>query len=165
MNRLVRLLTRIVPRIVPSFVTGLGAAITFLALLAAGPAAAQPSPATSAASTPSAGTQALGSHLAAGHTLDRYLQNLRTEFRRLDADGNGQIDGADVSAHDAETAARARAMLSLAEGKNVITLPEIEVNAQALFRGVDTDGNGTVSQEELESHRRRSADPAAAPPR
>jgi Ca2+-binding EF-hand superfamily protein len=137
--------------IIPNIVT----AIACLALLTALPAIAQPAPAKN---------QALNSQLSAGHTLDGYLQNLRSEFRRLDADGNGRIDAADIAKHDAATAARARELLSLSEGKNVITLPEIEVRAQTLFRSVDTDGNGTVSQEELDSHRRRSGDPAATAP-
>jgi hypothetical protein len=140
-------------RIIPDIVT----TVACLALLTAAPAMAQPAPAKN---------QALISQLSAGHTLDGYLQNLRDEFRRLDADGNGRIDAADIAKHDAATAAQARALLSLApEGENVITLPEIEVHAQTLFGSVDTDGNGTVSQEELDSHRRRSSDPpATAPP-
>jgi hypothetical protein len=141
-------------RIIPDLVT----TVACLALLTAAPAMAQPAPATE--------NRALNSQLSAGHTLDGYLQNLRSEFRKLDADGNGRIDAADVAKHDVATAARARDLLSLSEGRNVITLPEIEVHAQTLFRSVDTDGNGTVSQEELDSHRRRSSDPAAtAPPR
>ena len=147
MNRLTFL--RIIPNVVP--------AIACLATIAVAPAAAQPAPA--------AENRALGSQLSPGHTIDGYLQNLRTEFRRLDADGNGQIDAADVAKHDAATAARARDLLSLSdEGKDVITLPEIEVHANTLFRSVDTDGNGTVSQEELDNHRRRNpAPPGAAP--
>ena len=147
MNRLTFL--RIIPNVVP--------AIACLATLAVAPAAAQPAPA--------AKNQALGSQLSPGHTIDGYLQNLRTEFRRLDADGNGQIDAADVAKHDAATAARARDLLSLSgEGNNVITLPEIEVHANTLFRSVDTDGNGTVSQEELDNHRRQNPAPAGATP-
>jgi EF-hand domain pair len=147
MNRLTFL--RIIPNVVP--------AIACLATLAVAPAAAQPAPA--------AKNQALGSQLSPGHTIDGYLQNLRTEFRRLDADGNGQIDAADVAKHDAATAARARDLLLLSgEGNNVITLPEIEVHANTLFRSVDTDGNGTVSQEELDSHRRQNPAPAGATP-
>jgi hypothetical protein len=148
MNRLT--LLRIIPNVVP--------AIACLAMLAAAPATAQPAPADK--------NQALGAQLAPGHTLDGYLQNLRSEFRRLDADGNGQIDAADMAKHDAATAARARDLLSLAgEGKNVITLPEIEVHANTLFRSVDTDGNGTVSQDELDSHRRRNPAPAGGAPK
>jgi hypothetical protein len=147
MNRLTFL--RIIPNVVP--------AIACLAMLAVAPAAAQPAPA--------AKNQALGSQLSPGHTIDGYLQNLRTEFRRLDADGNGRIDAADVAKHDAATAARARDLLSLSdEGKDVITLPEIEVHANTLFRSVDTDGNGTVSQEELDNHRRQNPAPAGATP-
>jgi hypothetical protein len=142
-------LLRIIPNVVP--------AIACLAMLAATPATAQPAPADK--------SQALGAQLAPGHTLDGYLQNLRSEFRTLDADGNGQIDAADIAKHDAATAARARDLLSLAgEGKNVITLPEIEVHANTLFRSVDTDGNGTVSQEELDNHRRQNPAPAGATP-
>ena len=141
-------------RIIPNVI----AVVACSVMLAVVPAAAQPAQATK--------SETLNSQLAPGHTLDRYLQNLRGEFRRLDADGNGQIDAADVAKHDATTAARARDLLLLAgEGKNVITLPEIEVHANTLFRSVDTDGNGTVSQDELDSHRRRSADPVlTAPP-
>jgi Ca2+-binding EF-hand superfamily protein len=136
-------------RIIPNAV----AAIACLVMLAAAPAAAQPAP--------KANNQTLNSQLTPGHTLDGYLQKLRGEFRRLDADGNGQLDASDVAKHDAAGAAQARDLLSLAgEGRNVITLPEIEVHANTLFRSVDTDGNGTVSQDELDSHRRRSADPA-----
>jgi hypothetical protein len=146
MNRLTFL--RIIPNVVP--------AIACLATLTVAPAAAQPAPAQN---------RALGSQLSPGHTIDGYLQNLRTEFGRLDADGNGQIDAADVAKHDAATAARARDLLSLSdEGKNVITLPEIEVHAQTLFRSVDTDGNGMVSQEELDNHRRQNSVPAGATP-
>lgn len=140
-------------RIIPNVV----AAVAYLATLAVASVMAQPAPA--------AKNQTLNSQLAPGHTLDGYLQNLRSEFRKLDADGNGQIDAADLAKHDAATAARARDLLSLApEGRNVITLPEIEVHANTLFRSVDTDGSGTVSQDELDSHRRRSADPAATAP-
>ena len=142
---------RIIPNVIPL--------IACSVMLAVVPAAAQPAPATK--------NQTLNSQLSPGHTIDGYLQNLRAEFRRLDADGNGRIDAADVATYDAATAARARDLLSLAgEGTNVITLPEIEVHANTLFRSVDTDGNGTVSQDELDNHRRRSTDPAAtAPPR
>jgi len=147
MNRLT--LMRIIPTIIPAI-----ACLVILALgQATGRATAQPASVDK--------NQTLGSQLAPGHTLDGYLQNLRTDFRRLDADGNGRIDAADVAKHDAATAARARDLLSLSgEGSNVITLPEIEVHANTLFRSVDTDGNGTVSQQELDNHRRRNPAPA-----
>jgi hypothetical protein len=38
----------------------------------------------------------LAARLQAGATLERYLQNMRQEFLRLDADGNGKLDAADI---------------------------------------------------------------------
>jgi Ca2+-binding EF-hand superfamily protein len=41
----------------------------------------------------------LAARLQAGATLERYLQNMRQEFLRLDADGNGKLDAADIEMH------------------------------------------------------------------
>lgn len=186
--------------------------------------------------------------LAPGATLDRFLDAVRTEFRQLDADGNGEISAVDIAAHDAVVAAgmrateamrlmsadldgdgavtedelrrklrydrrtslpppgmpsavdqieqevlrlraadadkdgrvtwveaidavknrpnyaatiasgfgqRIRQLLELAsDGKQAVRLPEIEKVTEAAFRAVDTDGNGTISQDEVEAARR-----------
>ncbi len=51
-------------------------------------------------------------YLAGGSTLDRYLQAVRTQVVRLDADGNGMLDAADIEAHNAVNAAQFRTMFA-----------------------------------------------------
>jgi Ca2+-binding EF-hand superfamily protein len=56
-----------------------------------------------------------------------------------------------------------RQLLALAPaGKDVVTLANVEAAGEALFRVIDADGNGTISQEELNAYRtRRSAEQLA----
>jgi hypothetical protein len=46
--------------------------------------------------------------LTGGVTLPRYLEQLRQEFQRLDADSDGKPDGADVDIHAAVAGAMLR---------------------------------------------------------
>jgi Ca2+-binding EF-hand superfamily protein len=102
------------------------AAVAWLtASLAFGPATAQ-MPAQQMAPS-----QFLLSRLQAGATLDRYLQAFRTEFLRLDADGNGVVDAADIELHGAVTAAGLRAAGALR------------------IMNADLDGDGVVTEDEL----------------
>jgi len=75
--------------------------------------------------------QFLMGRLQAGATLDRYLQGLRAELLRLDANGDGVIDSADVDLHNAIAAAVYRA------------------NAAMRFMNADLDGDGVVTEAEL----------------
>lgn len=203
--------------------------------------------------------QVFVNRLGGNPTLERFLQNVRSEFRQLDADGDGQLRSADADIHawmaasaqramvltmvmradldgdgtvteeeirrvlaydrrsmtpaGAETqreqqieaavkqmlaadanrdgrvtvaevvafakaqadqqrgtdrgmgrvmSERIRQMIALAgEGKDVVTLAEIEPRAEALFRTVDADGNGTVAVDELKAYRERPQAPGA----
>jgi Ca2+-binding EF-hand superfamily protein len=87
-----------------------------------------------AAQTPdqqSSPNQFLIERLQAGATLERYLQSLRAELLRLDANGDGVIDSADVDLHNAIAAAVYRA------------------NAAMRFMNADLDGDGVVTEAEL----------------
>jgi len=178
--------------------------------------------------------QVLRGRIQAGATLERYLQGLRTEFLRLDANHDGVIDSADADLQNADldgdgavteaelrvrleydrrmaaagqnarrsgpdpdewiaqelrnlmaadtdkdgritwnemiehikkqpgypqSAAsgpgrQARQLLSLAgDGKPSVSLVEIEAAATTAFSAVDSDGNGTISQDELAASR------------
>jgi Ca2+-binding EF-hand superfamily protein len=87
--------------------------------------------------------QFLMGRLQAGATLERYLQGLRAELLRLDANGDGVVDAADVDLHNGIAAAGYRA------------------NAAMRFMNADLDGDGVVTEAELrlklEYDRRMSA--------
>jgi Ca2+-binding EF-hand superfamily protein len=87
-----------------------------------------------AAQTPDQQTspnQVLIGRLQAGATLERYLQGLRVELLRLDANGDGVIDSADVDVH------------------NVIAAASYRANAAIRFMNADLDGDGVVTEAEL----------------
>jgi Ca2+-binding EF-hand superfamily protein len=75
--------------------------------------------------------QVLRGRIQAGATLERYLQGLRTEFLRLDANHDGVIDSADADLHDA------------------ITTAGFRTNASMRFMNADLDGDGAVTEAEL----------------
>jgi Ca2+-binding EF-hand superfamily protein len=76
-------------------------------------------------------TQIFLPKLSAGITLSRYLESLRQEFRRLDADGDNELTGADADFH--ENVARAMVQATI---------------AMTILRA-DLDGDGFVTQAEL----------------
>jgi Ca2+-binding EF-hand superfamily protein len=100
---------------------------------------------------------------------------IEAEVRRLmaaDADRNGVIDLKEAYAH-VQTQAEALAaqhdragsvqrMLALdANGDGQVTLAEVEASAEAMFRSIDTDGNGVISKEEVEAYRKEPPAPSA----
>jgi Ca2+-binding EF-hand superfamily protein len=100
-------------------------AVSYMALLVSGQAAAQ----TLDRQAPP--NQVLVGRIQAGATLGRYLQSLRVEILRLDANGDGAIDSADVDIHNTIAAAGYRA------------------NASMRFMNADLDGDGAVTEAEL----------------
>ena len=70
--------------------------------------------------------------LQGGATLPRYLQSLRIELLRLDANGDGAIDAADADLHNAVSAVVYRS------------------NAALVFMNADLDGDGFVTEAELQ---------------
>ena len=85
---------------------------------------------TTASLEPQATIYLLG-RLSGGTTLDRYLQSLRGEFARADADGNGTVDATDIDFHNAMNSASLRAMTALR------------------IMNADLDGDGVVTENEL----------------
>jgi Ca2+-binding EF-hand superfamily protein len=73
----------------------------------------------------------LVARLQAGATLERYLQNLRQEFLRLDADGDGKLDAADLESHTI----MARAMFRNSFAMQIMA--------------ADLDGDGLVTADEM----------------
>jgi Ca2+-binding EF-hand superfamily protein len=69
--------------------------------------------------------------LQGGATLERYLEALRSEFTRADADNNGKIDAADIETHAAMMAASLRLMHAMQ------------------IMGADLNGDGVVTADEL----------------
>ena len=93
---------------------------------------ASPSPAAPPhAPVPAATAQYLITWIVPNGTLDRYLQQLRTQFRQADADGDGMLSEADIKLHEAAAAANTRGMLSLK------------------IMNADLDGDGVVTEAEL----------------
>lgn len=75
--------------------------------------------------------QILARRVQASATLQRYLESLRAEVLRLDANGDGVIDSADAEIHNAIMTASHRA------------------NASVRFMSADLDGDGAVTEAEL----------------
>jgi Ca2+-binding EF-hand superfamily protein len=107
------------------------------------------------------------------------LEAIETEIRGLmaaDTDGDGRISVAEAFAAKGmpntgrtfgitpfgnPLATQVRQLLAAdPDGDGKVTFAEFEATGTALFRKVDADGNGTVSQEELNDYRRREADAA-----
>jgi Ca2+-binding EF-hand superfamily protein len=99
------------------------AAVAYFAVFAAAHAQAP-------ALQPQANMHLLG-RLTGGATLERYLETLRNEFTRLDADGNGTFDQADIDLQVAITSAGMRSVLAMQ------------------VMGADLDGDGAVTEREL----------------
>jgi len=101
---------------------------------------------------------------------------IEAEVRQLmaaDTDGDGRISYAEAYSYHPRgqanvanpMAQQVRQVLALdTDGRGRLTLAEFEAAATALFREVDADGNGTISQDELNDYRRRvtEAERAAA---
>jgi Ca2+-binding EF-hand superfamily protein len=143
--------------------------------------AAQPAPAI-------APNTYLFQHMPGGTTLERYLQVFRQDFRRLDADGNGTLDAADIDLHDQMTKASAlmpiamRMFMADLNGDGVITEDELRRRLQydqrltnspsaaiaanveqevRKFMAADTDHDGRITWEEAIAWLRQQANPAA----
>jgi Ca2+-binding EF-hand superfamily protein len=76
-------------------------------------------------------TQIFLPKLSAGMTLSRYLESLRQEFRRLDADGDNELTAADVELHESVARGVVRAAIAM------------------MILRADLDGDGYVTQAEL----------------
>ncbi|MDH2385401.1 EF-hand domain-containing protein [Bradyrhizobium sp. CER78] len=104
---------------------------TVCSVLFIGQAHAQPADRRIAPNQSVAPNQYLVARVQAGATLARYLQSLRTELLRLDANGNGAIDTADAD------------LLNAIAGAN------FRSNAASPFINADLDGDGVVTESEL----------------
>lgn len=93
--------------------------------------AAQSPPQTPPVQPASPATQYLSQRLHQTVTLDRYLEQLRNEFRQADADQNGEVNAADADIHATMGAASVRTMMSL------------------MIMRADLDGDGVVTADEL----------------
>ena len=100
-------------------------AVTCMASLAFDQAAAQ------AFDRPASPSQFFLGGLQGGATLPRYLQGLRIELLRLDANGDGAIDAADADLH------------------NTITAVAYRSNTALRIMNADLDGDGSVTEAEL----------------
>ena len=143
--------------------------------------AAQPAPAI-------APNNYLFQHMPGGTTLERYLQVFRQDFRRLDADGNGTLDAADIDLHDQMTKASAlmpiamRMFMADLNGDGVITEDELRRRLQydqrltnspsatiaanveqevRKFMAADADHDGRITWDEAIAWLRQQANPAA----
>jgi Ca2+-binding EF-hand superfamily protein len=83
------------------------------------------------AQTPNPPNTFLLGKLQGGATLERYLQAVRAEFSRLDADGDGKLDAADLESH----AAIARATIRTSFAMQIMS--------------ADLDGDGAVTADEM----------------
>jgi Ca2+-binding EF-hand superfamily protein len=99
--------------------------------------------------------------LPTGKTVDEIIQDKVREIMALDTDHDGRITFTELLNH-AKTVADVGALggqsayqlMALApEGKSVLTRSDLEMVVQQLFRDVDTDGDGVVSIDELQSYR------------
>lgn len=77
------------------------------------------------------GLQLLLSRIKPGQTLDRYLENLRIDFFRIDADADGKVTQRDVDHHELMRAIQERA------------------NAIMVVMRYDLDGDGAVTEDEI----------------
>jgi len=122
----------------PGSVASRALAALLLAMLLAGSNAAvsqQPAPQPPTPPTPPAATapglQLLLSRIKPGQTLDRYLESLRIDFFRIDADGDGKLTQRDVDLHELMKVIQERA------------------NAMAVVMRKDLDGDGAVTEDEI----------------
>jgi Ca2+-binding EF-hand superfamily protein len=106
-------------------------AVLLLAMLLGGSNAAlsqQPAPQPPAIAP---GLQLLLSRIKPGQTLDRYLENLRIDFFRIDADADGRLTQRDVDHHEMMRVIQERA------------------NAMLVVMRYDLDGDGAVTEDEI----------------
>ncbi|MCW5705196.1 MAG: EF-hand domain-containing protein, partial [Bradyrhizobium sp.] len=96
--------------------------------------------------------------------IARQIDNMVQNIMALDTDKDGKVSVAEAAKPRAQgrgaggQAARARQLLALeSASKGVVTLTEYQAVAEALFRQIDTDKDGVVSQQELTDHRMRAA--------
>jgi Ca2+-binding EF-hand superfamily protein len=77
------------------------------------------------------GLQLLLSRIKPGQTLDRYLENLRIDFFRIDADADGRLTQRDVDHHE------------------LMRIIQERANAMAVVMRYDLDGDGAVTEDEI----------------
>lgn len=110
------------------------AALLLAMLLGGSNAAVSQQPAAQPPAPPPAiapGLQLLLSRIKPGQTLDRYLENLRIDFFRIDADADGKLTQRDVDHHEMMKVIQERA------------------NAILVVMRYDLDGDGAVTEDEI----------------
>src|SRR5215471_156505 len=83
--------------------------LSFVLIAFAGTAAAETVPPAAAPATALPVPEALLSRFHGSVTVEQYLGIVRTEFRQLDADGNGELSLDDIAIFEAVVLASARA--------------------------------------------------------
>ena len=101
------------------------------------------------------------------HSVGAQIDNTVRTIMALDTDKDGKVglaEGANYGAPGAERrgmngqAARARQLLTIdGVAKESLTSAEFQSAGEALFRQIDTDRDGVVSQQELQEHHTRAA--------
>ncbi|MEO1656092.1 MAG: hypothetical protein AAFR65_00090 [Pseudomonadota bacterium] len=84
-------------------------------------------------------------------TKDQAVENARERFGHQDADGNGEVSAAELTAHAQERVAQRVSRGFDRRDTNddgVITVTEVEAQAAAHFDRLDADGDGVVTDEE-----------------
>jgi Ca2+-binding EF-hand superfamily protein len=107
--------------------------------------------------------------------LEKQIDNTVHSIMALDVDKDGKVSFAEASKFSLPgmglglglgqngQSARIRQVLALEAGsKGEITLPDYQDAGEALFRKIDSDGDGKVSQQELADYRRQPGSPDAA---
>jgi hypothetical protein len=105
----------------------------------------------------------LTSHVASakpdGRTLDQELKSLANRFARVDTDGNGKVDQAELLVENQRIAARDNKPVSGTkggvlgsngdtDGDGMVSLAEAEVAVKAQFERRDTNKDGIVTEDE-----------------